>query len=180
MYTLYGDEQAAGPAEQLSEADLRYAVHSTLKKVTGDFERLSFNTIVSSLMELTNVLVKARRSPLYGTPVWTEALNIFNLMLAPMVPHLAEELWQARGERDSVHLAQWPATDEAAATRDTVTIGVQVSGKVRGQVEISKTATQPEAMAAARAEASVARFLDGKETVKEIYVPGKIINIVVR
>jgi len=180
VYTLYGDEQAAGPAEQLSEADLRYAVHSTLKKVTGDFERLSFNTIVSSLMELTNVLVKAKRSPVYGTPAWTEALNIFNLMLAPMVPHLAEELWQARGERDSVHLAQWPATDEAAATRDTVTIGVQVSGKVRGQVEISKTATQPEAMAAARAEASVARFLDGKETVKEIYVPGKIINIVVK
>ncbi len=185
VYTLYGDEQAAGPAESTSEADLRYAVHSTLKKVSADFERLSFNTIVSGLMELTNVLVKARRSPVYGTPAWDEALNIFNLMLAPMVPHLAEELWQnrlgqAKGERESVHLATWPATDEAAATRDTVTLGVQVSGKVRGQVQIFKTATQAEAMAAARAEAGVARFLDGKETVKEIYVPGKIINIVVK
>ena len=180
VYTLFGDEQAAGPAESTSEADLRYAVHSTLKKVSADFERLSFNTIVSGLMELTNVLVKAKRSPVYGTPTWDEALNIFNLMLAPMVPHLAEELWQQKGERESVHLATWPATDETAATRDTVTIGVQVSGKVRGQVQISKTATQAEAMAAARAEASVARFLDGKETVKEIYVPGKIINIVVR
>ncbi|WP_407538797.1 leucine--tRNA ligase [Deinococcus radiomollis] len=185
VYTLFGDEGAAGPAESMGEADLRYAVHSTLKKVTGDFERLSFNTIVSSLMELTNTLVKAKRSPLYGTPAWTEALNIFNLMLAPMVPHLAEELWQnslgqAKGERGSVHLAQWPATDEAAATRDTVTIGVQVSGKVRGQVVISKAATQEEALAAARAEASVAKFLEGKETVKEVYVPGKIINIVVR
>ena len=180
VYTLYSDEQAAGPAEATTGADLRHAVHSTLKKVTADFERLSFNTIVSSLMELTNTLVKARRSPLYGTPVWDEALNVFNLMLAPMVPHLAEELWQARGERASVHLAAWPATDEAAATKDTVTMGVQVNGKVRGQVQISKTATQQEAMAAARAEASVARFLDGKETVKEIYVPGKIINIVVK
>ena len=180
VYTLFGDEQAAGPAESTSEADLRYAVHSTLKKVSADFERLSFNTIVSGLMELTNVLVKAKRSPVYGTPTWDEALNIFNLMLAPMVPHLAEELWQQKGERESVHLATWPATDETAATRDTVTIGVQVGGKVRGQVQISKTATQAEAMAAARAEASVARFLDGKETVKEIYVPGKIINIVVR
>ena len=190
VYTLFGDEQAAGPAENITEADLRYAVHSTLKKVTADFERLSFNTIVSSLMELTNTLVKAKRSPVSGTPAWTEALKIFNLMLAPMVPHLAEELWQngpvqtsleqAAGERESVHLASWPVTDEAAATRDTVTIGVQVSGKVRGQIVISKTAPQQEAMAAARAEASVAKFLDGKETVKEVYVPGKIINIVVR
>ncbi|WP_424952156.1 leucine--tRNA ligase [Deinococcus sp.] len=180
VYTLFADEQAAGPAESISEADLRYLVHSTLKKVGGDFERLSFNTIISSLMELTNGLMKAKRSPLYGTPAWDEALNTFNLMLAPIAPHLAEELWQRGGERGSVHLASWPAVEEAAATRDSVTIGVQVSGKVRGQVQISKTASQEEAMAAARAEASVAKFLEGKETLKEIYVPGKIINIVVR
>ncbi|GGQ94516.1 leucine--tRNA ligase [Deinococcus ruber] len=180
VYTLFGSDTPTGPAENVSEADLRYAVHSTLKKVSADFERLSFNTIISSLMELTNTLVKARRSPVYGTPTWDEALSIFNRMLAPVVPHLAEELWQANGERESVHLASWPQVDEAAATRDTVTLGVQVNGKVRGQVQISRTATQPEAMAAARAEEGVAKFVDGKETVKEIYVPGKIINIVVR
>ena len=180
VYALFGSEVPPGPAETTSEADLRYAVHSTLKKVGGDFERLSFNTIISSVMELTNVLVKAKRSPLYGTPVWDEALHLFNLMLAPITPHLSEELWQQGGERDSVHLASWPQVDEAAATRDSVTIGVQVSGKVRGQVQISRTASQPEAMAAARAEVGVAKFLEGKETVKEIYVPGKIINIVVR
>ncbi|WP_104990141.1 leucine--tRNA ligase [Deinococcus sp. NW-56] len=180
VWALYFDEKAVGPEENVSEADLRYAVHSTLKKVTGDFDRLSFNTIVASLMELTNTLVKAKRSPVFGTPAWEEALDIFNRMLAPVVPHIAEEIWTERGGTGSVHVQSWPEVDEAAATRDTVTIGVQVSGKVRGQVEISKTATQEEALAAARANPDVARFVEGRATVKEIYVPGRIINIVVK
>jgi leucyl-tRNA synthetase len=180
VWTLFFGERTAGPDEAVTAADLRYAVHSTLKKVSADFDRLSFNTIVAALMELTNTLVRARRSPVFGTPEWNEALDIFNRMLAPVVPHIAEEIWHERGQTDSVHVQSWPAVDEAAATRDTVTIGVQVSGKVRGQVSISKTATQEEALAAARAEPDVARFLEGKAVVKEIYVPGRIINIVVR
>ncbi|MDV6375179.1 leucine--tRNA ligase [Deinococcus arenicola] len=180
VWNVFFGERTAGPDEAVTVADLRYGIHSTLKKVTGDFERLSFNTIVAALMELTNILVRARRSPAYGTPEWDEALNIFNLLLAPVVPHIAEEIWHGRGLEGSVHVQSWPATDEAAATRDTVTIGVQVGGKVRGQVSISKTATQDEALAAARAEPDVARFLEGKAVVKEIYVPGRIINIVVK
>jgi leucyl-tRNA synthetase len=179
VWALYFDS-IRGPAETVSEADLRYAVHSTLKKVGGDFERLSFNTIVAALMELTNTLVKAKRSPVAHTPAWAEALEIFNLMLAPLVPHIAEEIWMETGHDRSVHLQQWPALDEAAAERDSVTIGVQVSGKVRGEVQISRTATQVEAMNAARANPDVAKHLEGKETVKEVYVPGRIINIVVR
>ncbi|MFK7601772.1 leucine--tRNA ligase [Deinococcus sp. SM5_A1] len=180
VWTLFFGERTAGPDEAVTVADLRYGIHSTLKKVTGDFDRLSFNTIVAALMELTNILVRARRSPSYGTPEWDEALNIFNLMLAPVVPHIAEEIWHERGQEGSVHVQSWPATDETAAVRYTVTIGVQVGGKVRGQVSISKTATQDEALAAARAEPDVARFLEGKAVVKEIYVPGRIINIVVK
>ena len=180
VWNIYFEAGTSGPAESVTDADLRYAVHATLKKVTGDFDRLSFNTIIASLMELTNTLVKAKRAPVFGTPAWDEALDVFNRMLAPVVPHIAEEIWMQRGLEGSVHTQSWPAVDEAAATRDTVTIGVQVSGKVRGQVTISKTATQDEAMAAARANADVARFVEGKETVKEVYVPGRIINIVVR
>ncbi|GAA5435825.1 leucine--tRNA ligase [Deinococcus aquaticus] len=180
VWTLYTDDKVTGPAETVTDADLRFAVHNTLKKVTGDFERLSFNTIIASLMELTNTLVKAKRAPIFGTPAWDEALDIFNRLLAPVVPHIAEEIWTARGQDGSVHTAAWPATDEQAATRDTVTMGVQVGGKVRGQVTISKSATQDEAMTAARANADVARFIEGKQIVKEIYVPGRIINIVVR
>lgn len=185
VWALYFDETVVGPEEKVTEPELRYAVHNTLKKVGADFERLSFNTIIAALMELTNTLVKAKRSPVFGTPAWTEALNIFNLMLAPVVPHIAEELFQQRmgTERSgegSVHTQAWPAVDEAAATRDTVTIGVQISGKVRGEVSISKTATQEEALGAARANPDIARFIEGKDIVKEIYVPGRIINIVVK
>ncbi|GAA5500602.1 leucine--tRNA ligase [Deinococcus xinjiangensis] len=180
VWNLFFDEKATGPEEKLTEADVRYAVHSTLKKVGDDFERMSFNTIISSLMELTNTLVKARRSPVYGTPTWEESLNIFNLMLAPVVPHIAEEIWNQRGKEGSVHTASWPQVDAAAAVRDTVTIGVQVNGKVRGEVNISKTAPQAEALSAARAVPDVARFIEGKEVVKEIYVAGRIINIVVK
>ncbi|UBV41513.1 leucine--tRNA ligase [Deinococcus taeanensis] len=180
VWNLYFEEKTVGPAETVSEADLRYALHSALKKVAGDFDRLSFNTIVAALMELTNTLVKAKRAPAFGTAAWDEALNIFNLMLAPIVPHIAEEIWTERGGTGSVHAQSWPATDEQAATRDTVTMGVQVSGKVRGQVTISKTATNEEALEAAKANPDVARFIEGKIIVKEIYVPGRIINIVVR
>lgn len=83
VWTLFTDDKVTGPAETVSEADLRFAVHSTLKKVTGDFERLSFNTIIASLMELTNTLVKAKRAPVFGTSAWDEALDIFNRLLAP-------------------------------------------------------------------------------------------------
>ncbi|AZI41706.1 leucine--tRNA ligase [Deinococcus psychrotolerans] len=179
VWSLYFDA-ISGPAENVSEHDLRYAVHSTLKKITADFERLSFNTIVASLMELTNTLVKAKRSPVAHTPAWNEALNLFNLMLAPLVPHIAEEIWRERGNAQSVHLQTWPAVDETAAVRDSIVIGVQVSGKVRGEVEISKTATQEEALAAARANPDIAKHLEGKQLVKEVYVAGRIINIVVR
>ncbi|WP_027481398.1 leucine--tRNA ligase [Deinococcus pimensis] len=179
VWSLYFDEPQ-GPAENVTEAELRYAVHSTLKRVTGDFERLSFNTIVAALMELTNTLVKAKRAGVRGTPAWDEALRLFNLMLAPIVPHIAEEIWTQRGGEASVHVQAWPDADESALVRSTVTIAVQVSGKLRGQIEVGADATKDEIIAAARAEETVARFLDGRETVKEIYVPGRIVNIVVK
>ncbi|SEJ92434.1 leucyl-tRNA synthetase [Deinococcus reticulitermitis] len=180
VWNLYFEEGVSGPQEAVSEADVRHAVHSALKRVDGDFERMSFNTIISTLMELTNTLVKAKRSPAFGTPGWNEALDVFNRMLAPVVPHIAEEIWHQRGQEGSVHTAAWPQVDEGAAVRDTVTIGVQVSGRVRGEVTISKAAPQDEALSAARANAEVAKHLDGKQVVKEIYVPGRIINIVVK
>ncbi len=179
VWALYFDAPF-GPAQQMSEADVRYAVHSTLQKVNQDFEKLSFNTIIGALQELSNTLVKAKRSHVAQTLAWEEALHIFNLMLAPIVPHIAEELWHERGMSGSIHTAPWPMVDEQAAVRDTVTIGVQVSGKVRGEVSISKAATQEEAMQVARANPDVAKYLEGKQTVKEVYVPGRIINIVVK
>ncbi len=179
VWALFFDVKT-GPEEKVSEADLRYATHSTLKKISGDFERMSFNTIIAALMEFSNVMVKAKRSDIFGSAAWEEALNIFNLMLAPVVPHIAEEIWTERGNTQSVHLQAWPTVDEAAATRDTVTIGVQVSGKVRGEISISKTAPQAEAIAIALAHPDVARYIEGKTIAKEVYVMGRIINIVLK
>ncbi|RTR28673.1 leucine--tRNA ligase [Deinococcus radiophilus] len=180
IWTLYFGGQPDGPRENMTEADLRYAVHSTLKKIDSDFGRMSFNTIVAALMELTNVLVRAGRSDRYGTPAWEEALNMFTLMLAPVVPHIAEELWQGRGGAGSVHLQPWPQVDESAAVRDSVNIGVQVTGKMRGQIEIGKEASQDEALVAAQANPEIAKHLEGKDVVKVIYVPGRILNIVAK
>lgn len=180
VWTLFFETKSSGPEEKVSPEELRHALHSTLQKVNHDFERLSFNTIIASLMELSNTLTKAKRSPVYNTPAWTEALETFNLMLAPIVPHIAEEIWHGRGKTGSVHTQAWPQVDEQAATRDTVTIGVQVNGRVRGQINISKTASQEEALAAARANLDVAKFIEGKNVVKEIYVAGRIVNIVVK
>ena len=179
VWSLYFDE-AEGPRENVSGAELRLAVHSTLQKVSGDFGRLSFNTIVAALMELTNTLVKAKRSPVAQTPAWAEALNIFNLMLAPLVPHIAEEIWHERGNTESVHLQAWPAVDEGALVRSTMTVAVQVNGKLRGQIEVVTGADKELVLAAAKAELNVAKFVEGKEVVKEIYVPGKIVNLVVK
>jgi leucyl-tRNA synthetase len=185
VWRLYFDDEVSGPAKAMTEAELRYATHSALKRVTDDFERLNFNTIFATLNILTDALADAKRSPVRGTPAYAEALDILNLMLAPVVPHVAEELYQQRmgsqrGNSGSIHTQSWPQVDEAAATRDTVTLGVQVSGKVRGEVTISKTATQAEAMAAAQALPDVQKYTEGKTVVKEVYVPGRIINIVVK
>lgn len=180
VWNLYFEEKVSGPEEKLTEADLRFAVHSTLKKVGEDYERLSFNTIISSLMELTNTLVKAKRSPAFQTAAWKEALDIFNLMLAPVVPHIAEEIWNQNGKEGSVHTAAWPLVDEAAAVQSRVTMGVQVSGKMRGQVQLDKAATQEEAVAAAYANPDIQKYLEDKEVVKVIYVPSRILNIVVK
>lgn len=179
VWSLYFDS-VEGPKENIGEAELRQKVHATLKKVTGDFERLSFNTMVAALMELTNTLVKAKRSDVYGSPAWNEALNLFNLMLAPITPHIAEEIWHERGHTESVHLQAWPQADERALVKGTMTVAVQVNGKLRGQIEVVTGADKDLVLAAARAEEAVAKFVDGKETVKEIYVPGKIVNIVVK
>lgn len=180
VWTLFFGGQPEGPREEVTEADLRFAVHSALQKVGADFERMSFNTIIAALMELTNGLVRAGRSELYGTPAWEEALNIFNLMLAPVTPYIAEEIWQGRGGEGSVHTQAWPQVDEAAAVRDTVTIGVQVGGKMRGQISLGKSAAQEEALALAQANPDIARFLEGKDVVKVIYVPGRILNIITK
>jgi len=157
---------------------LRRKVHQTLKAVTRDFENFEFNTIVSGLMELYNEMAKARQQGAAGTPAWQEAVDIYLRMLAPVAPHISEELWERLGKPYSIHTQAWPEVDEEAAAQDQVTLVVQVNGKVRDRITVPADISQEEAQAAALASEAVQKLLDGKTPRQVIVVPGKLVNVV--
>jgi leucyl-tRNA synthetase len=142
-------------------------------------EKFRFNTSIAALMELTNVLMSARETSLYGTAAWKEAVDALVLMLAPACPHIAEELWAKTGHAYSVHQQKWPSFDPALTAEDTITLVVQVGGKVRDKLEVPASITEAEAIRLALASDKVARWIEGKQT-SAIYVPGRLVNIVAR
>ena len=158
-------------------AVLRRVTHQTIKKVSDDLESFEFNTVVSALMELTNALYK-HRAALEGTPEWDASINTLLKLMAPVTPHIAEELWERRGQPYSIHQPEWPAYDAAAAAEDLMTIVVQVNGKVRDRLQLPVGTAEAEVKAAALASESVRRNLDGKEPRQVVYVPGRLLNIV--
>ncbi|MBC7714833.1 MAG: leucine--tRNA ligase [Rhizobacter sp.] len=147
-------------------------LHKTIKKVTGDYDNLRFNTAISALMIFTNHCYKT------GT-VTNETARIFTLLLAPMAPHACEEIWESLGGKKTLTYEAWPKFDEALALDDTITVAVQVNGKLRATLEVEPTITQEEILVMAKADENVAKNLVGT-IVKEIYVPGKIVNFVVK
>jgi leucyl-tRNA synthetase len=159
---------------------LKRRVHQTLQHVTADFENFEFNTIVSSLMELLNDMHKAREAGAAGTPEWNEAVDIYLKMLAPVAPHIAEELWTGQLRKPySVHQQAWPQVDAAAAREDVIEIPVQVNGKVRDRITVSADATEAQITAAALASEGVKRHLEGKEPKKVIVAKGRLVSVVV-
>jgi leucyl-tRNA synthetase len=151
--------------------------HKTIKGVTEDLDRFRFNTAISKLQVLTNEI----RSTLDGGGGARDAARALVQMLAPVAPFAAEELWrEVMGEGSSVHVSTWPAYDPALATDDTVTMVVQVNGKVRDKIEVSADIAETAAEATARASERVARALDGREIVKTIVRAPKLVNFVVR
>ncbi len=159
--------------------DLRRKLHQTLRQVTHDFETFEFNTIVSALMELLNEMYRAREAGLAGTPVWDEALDIYLRMMAPVTPHIAEELWGCLGNPYSVHTQPWPAVDEEATIEEQITLVVQVNGKLRDRITVPVDISREDAQAAALASESVQKFMGGKPPRKVIVVPGRLVNIVI-
>ncbi len=157
---------------------LRRKLHQTIKSVTYDFENVGFNTIISALMELMNEMYKARSEGAVGSPEWDEAADIYLRLLAPVAPHIAEELWERMGKEYSVHTQPWPQLDESAIVVDEVEIGVQVNGKVRDRVVVPANADDETIKAAALASENVQRFLEGKEPRKIIVIKGRLVNIV--
>jgi leucyl-tRNA synthetase len=158
---------------------LERLIHKTIKKVTDDLENLSFNTAVAALMECVNELYKLKAADNYGAIEWQWALESLVQLLAPFAPHIAEELWQQLGGEGSVHVASWPVFDEKYLTVDTVTLAVQLNGKVRAQVTVSAGADEAAAKKAALVNDHIKELLNGKEPKRVIYVPGRLVNIVV-
>nr|MCU0687793.1 class I tRNA ligase family protein [Polyangiaceae bacterium] len=147
-------------------------LHRTVKKIGDDIEAFRFNTAVSALMILVNHFHELPSVP-------RAAAETFALLLAPFAPHLAEELWERLGHPESLAAAAWPTFDPALVVDDVVEIGVQVNGKVRSRVSLRKDASESDARAAIASDASLKPFLEGKAEKRFLYVPGKIINIVV-
>lgn len=146
-------------------------VHKTIKRASEAIDKMNFNIVIAALMELTNEAMKNSLS--------AEHKEMIIRLLAPVAPHLAEELWELTGNTDSVFDAEWPSYDESHLVEDSVTFAVQVNGKLRGTIELAKEISKEDAIASAKEMENVQKFLEGT-IVKEIFVPGKIIGFVVK
>ena len=170
--------QQGDPGFQYDANTLRRKVHQTLRSVTRDLEDFQFNTIISSLMELQNEMAKAKRSALFGSNVWKEAERIYLLMLAPVAPHIAEELWQRLGYPYSIHTQAWPQVDEEATREQMMTLAIQINGKVRDRIEVPVDIDEDELKRIVLNRELVRRFLDQQEPKQVIVVPGRLVSIV--
>ncbi len=158
---------------------LRRKTHETIAKVSEDCDkRLTFNTAIAAIMELTNAIGKFRDESEQGKAVVRESLEATTLLLAPIVPHVAHTIWQQLGHKEVVVNADWPKVDPAALKKDTITLIVQVNGKLRAKLEVPADATRDQLEELARADEKVLKFTGGKTIRKVIVVPGKLVNIV--
>ncbi|WP_323161175.1 leucine--tRNA ligase [Pseudomonas fluorescens] len=158
---------------------VRRAIHQAIKQASHDVgQNHKFNTAIAQVMTLMNVLEKAAQSTEQDRALVQEGLEAVTLLLAPITPHICHELWNQLGHADPVIDAGWPVVDESALVQDSLTLVIQVNGKLRGQIEMPAAATREEVEAAARANENVLRFVDGLTIRKVIVVPGKLVNIV--
>jgi leucyl-tRNA synthetase len=172
-----GENGQSSPQPEAEE--LRRAVNKTIKRVTSDLDTFQFNTAVSALMELTN-LMQRMRDTLEGTSVWQWTVEQLLLMLAPIAPHISEELWHRHGHSGSIHLESFPSYDEALTIDEVATVVVQVNGKLRDRLEVPRGEDAETVKEQALARPKVQPHIAGKQVVKVITVPDKLVNIVVR
>ncbi len=178
-------EGRADPAGAMGEAlEARRKAHRTVAKVTQQLERLQFNTAISSLMELSNALTGLEPADAAAKGALHEALSLLVQLLAPLAPHMAEELWAELGNsaatrEDELTLRAWPTADPALVAEDLVTVAVQVNGKLRGQIQIAAAAPEDQVRAAAAADPKVVPWLEGKQIKKVVVIPKRLVNFVV-
>ena len=154
-------------------AKLESAFHKTIKKVTGDIEEMKFNTAIATMMSLVNDIYD------YGSLTKNEMLT-FAKLISPFAPHVSEEIWETLGQTGFCSLAKWPEYDETKTVDSTVEVALQVNGKLKGTIMLPLNCPKDEAIAAAKADEKIAVAIEGKTIVKEIAVPNRIVNIVVK
>ena len=187
LWTMVHDHTAAGAVAQLQVQDLsaagkalRRKTHETLQKADDDYgRRQQFNTVVSAVMELLNTVGKTAPANDADRAAVQEAWESAVLIISPIAPHIAHELWGVLGRNGALVEQPWPGVDAAALEQDSLTLAVQVNGKVRGQIDVAANAGQEAILALAKADVNVRRHIEGKAIRKEIVVPSKLVNIVV-
>lgn len=162
------------------DADILRIAHTTVKKVTKDIENEKFNTAVAAMMEAVNGLYKIKeKTGIAKNAAWKYALEGLLQILAPFAPHITEELWHDLGHKDTIHRDHWPKWDDTLIQSDNMTIIVQVNGKLRAKLELPADADEEAVKTAALADENVQKYTEGKELKKLIYIPGRLVNIVV-
>ncbi len=162
-----------------ADRSLLRKTHQTIGKVTRDMEAFSFNTAVAAIMELRNTILAAEREGAVSEPAWNEAVDTLLLLLAPISPHVTEELWARRGGTYSIHQQAWPVLDEVLAKEDVISLIVQVNGKMRDKIDVDADTDDEALKALALASDKVVKWMDGKSPRKVIVVRGKLVNIVI-
>jgi leucyl-tRNA synthetase len=155
---------------------VQHLQHKTVLKVTDDYLRLSFNTAIATLMELTNSLYKLKADGFSTT--WRQTLSILVQLLAPIAPHISQELWQQLGHQDLIEQASWPEWDEMLAVDETMTIVVQVNGKLRATLKLPKNSSEKDIKDQALTDERIVKIIDNKKPTRLIYIPNRLINIV--
>jgi leucyl-tRNA synthetase len=168
-------EAKGGSADEVRA--LRRKTHQTIRKVTEDLQGFAFNTAIAALMELRNTL-QSNKAALGGSEAWDEAIETLLLLLCPIAPHITEELWSRLGKPYSIHQQPWPAWDKEVAAEETLTLIVQINGKLRDRIQVPVDIDEAGAKALALASENAQRYIGGKEPRKVIYVRGRLVNIV--
>lgn len=172
-------EYVASIKDTAENVEVLRKIHPAIMKATADLEDQKYNTALAAMMKCTNELyeIKAKQG-FVGTGSWQFAVESLVMLIAPFAPHAAEELWHDLGYQDSIHKDHWPQWQDQYLQADTLTLAVQVNGKVRGEITIAVNASKEEVIAAGLANENVQKFLRNKEPAKTIYVPGRILNFV--
>jgi leucyl-tRNA synthetase len=179
VWSLVTADYASRVIDPEAEKEFLHLTHKTIKGVTADLEKFRFNTMLSSLMEFSNYLSKVKESGVVSGSLWGEAISYFLLLLAPTAPHLAEELWNRTGHPYSIHNQPWPEYDAELVKEKEITLVIQVNGKLRDKVLVPASISEVEAKELALGRERVKAYIDGKKLTRVIYVPKRVVNIVV-